>query len=71
MTQDYKEVIDRLGSIDVKLGILDTKVDGLHETNNSVKDDLKEHGVRDMWIQGTLITLVLAILGLLAKVGHH
>ena len=60
---DYKEVIDRLCAIDVKVGIIETKVDGLRDTNLSVKEELKEHGVWDRWVQGTLLTILLLILG--------
>lgn len=63
MSSDYREVLDRLGAIDVKIGVVETKIDGLRDTNLLVKDELKEHGVWDRWIQGTLLVVLLAILG--------
>lgn len=63
VSTDSAEIIDRLGQIDVKIGIVETKVDGLKETNRTVKEELREHGIRDLWVQGTLVTVLLFILG--------
>lgn len=63
VSADYKEVIERLGTIDVKIGIVETKVDGLKDTNNIVKNELREHGILDRWVQGTLLAVLLAIFG--------
>ncbi len=61
--QDYREVLERLGSIDVKIGIVETKVDGLRDTNLAVKEELRDHGIWDRWVQGTLLAVMLTILG--------
>ena len=63
MNSNYKEVIERLGSIDVKIGIVETKIYGLRDTAISVKDELKDHGILDRWVQGTLLAVLLAIMG--------
>lgn len=63
VSSDQKEVLDRLGIIDVKIGIVETKIDGLRDTNIFVKEELKDHGIWDRWIQGTLLAMLLAILG--------
>lgn len=63
VSQNYREVIDRLGEIDVKIGVVETKIDSLHDTNKDVKETLKDHGRLDLWVQGTFLTVLLFILG--------
>lgn len=60
---EHKEVLDRLGAIDVKIGIVETKIDALRDTNIVVKEELRDHGIWDRWIQGTLLVVLLAIMG--------
>ena len=62
-TFNDQAILDRLGSIDVTIGIVETKIDGLHDTNLLVKEELKDHGIWDRWVQGTLLAVVLTILG--------
>lgn len=62
MSVEYKEVLDRLGQIDVKIGVVETKVDSLHETNSFVKEELKNHSIQDHWVQGSILTVLLIIL---------
>ena len=61
MSQDYKEVLDRLGSIDVKIGVVETKLDSLGNTNKSVRDELIEHTRVDHWVFGIIITILLTV----------
>ncbi len=62
-TFNDQAILDRLGSIDVTIGIVETKIDGLHDTNLLVKEELKDHGIWDRWVQGTLLAVALTILG--------
>lgn len=59
---EHRELLDRLGAIDVQQGIILTKIDGLHETSRAVKEDLKNHETMDRWIQGSILTILLVIL---------
>ena len=61
MSQDYKEVLDRLGSIDVKIGVVETKLDGLGETNKLVRNELVDHTKVDHWVFGIIITILLTV----------
>jgi len=59
---EHKELLDRLGNIDVKVGIVETKIDGLVLTNMSVKDDLSKHETMDRWIDMFFLSILVAIL---------
>ncbi len=59
---EHKELLERLSAIDVNVAVVKTKLDNLHDTNIAVKDDLKSHQGLDLWIQGSILTILLVIL---------
>ena len=55
---------DGIWEMSGKIGIIETRLEGLKENDNLVRSDLAAHTVQDRWVQGLILA---ALLGLMVK----